>query len=94
MPPGPAPFDRISRRSPYSGLAWARVSTAENSCSVVNTRSMPARRIAASNTSSAPASSPVSLAAARTPFATRPAFSTRVGLLRAAARAADMNLRA
>ncbi len=72
--PGPAPLATIASRSPCSGLAWARVSTAANSCSVVNTRSMPARRMAASNTSSMPASAPLSLAAARTPAGTAPGF--------------------
>ncbi len=55
---------------------------------------MPARRMAASYTASEPARAPVWEAAARAPSAMRPAFSTTVGLLRAAARAADMNLRA
>ena len=42
---------------------------------------------------SAPASAPVCDAAARTPAPALPAFTTITGLLRAAARAADMNLR-
>ena len=60
----------------------------------MSTRSMPARRIAASTTWSAPASAPVCEAAAFCPCAERPALTTMTGLLRAAARAADMNLRA
>ena len=59
----------------------------------MSTRSMPARRIAASNTMSEPASAPVCEAAALTPLPARPALTTITGLLRAAARAADMNLR-
>ena len=55
---------------------------------------MPARRTAASNTASEPASAPVCEAAAFAPAGARPAFTTITGLLRAAARAADMNLRA
>ena len=54
---------------------------------------MPARRIAASNTMSDPASAPVCEAAALCPPPARPALTTITGLLRAAARAADMNLR-
>ena len=49
--------------------------------------------MAASNTMSEPASAPVCEAAAFTPWAERPALTTITGLLRAAARAADMNLR-
>jgi hypothetical protein len=64
-----------------------------NSSARVSTRSMPARRIAASNTMSEPAIAPVCEAAAFTPWPARPAFTTITGLLRAAARAADMNLR-
>ena len=70
-----------------------KVSAAKNrSCNVL-TRNMPARAIAASNTMSEPASAPVCEAAASWPCAERPAFTTITGLLRAAARAADMNLR-
>ena len=54
---------------------------------------MPARAIAASNTSSEPASAPVCDEAARAPGAERPALTSTTGLLRAAARAADMNAR-
>ena len=55
---------------------------------------LPARRTAASNTSSSLASAPLSLATARTPSSKARDLSTSTGLLRAAARAADMNLRA
>ena len=54
---------------------------------------MPARRIAASKTTSEPASAPVCEAGGLRPAAERPALTTITGLLRAAARAADMNLR-
>jgi hypothetical protein len=92
--PGPAPLLTIASRSPCSGRACASVDTAANSSSVVNTRSMPARRIAASYTSSTPARPPLWHAAARGACSERPDLITTVGLLRAAARAADMNLRA
>jgi hypothetical protein len=75
-------------------LARASVSTAANSWSVVYTRSMPARRIAASYTSSGRASTPDRQAPAVGASSERPALRIKVGLLRAAARAADMNLRA
>jgi hypothetical protein len=54
---------------------------------------MPARAMAASNTKSDPAIAPVCEAAASWPSGERPALTTITGLLRAAARAADMNLR-
>ena len=54
---------------------------------------MPARRMAASNTASVPANAPVWEVAALAPSAMRPALITSTGLLRAAARAADMKLR-
>lgn len=71
----------------------ASVSAARNSSCKVSTRSMPARRMAASKTRSEPARTPVCEAAAFGPRPARPAFTTITGLLRAAARAADMNLR-
>ena len=66
---------------------------ARNKSCKESTRNMPARAMAASNTSSAPVSLPVWEAAARRPWAERPDLTTMTGLLRAAARAADMNLR-
>lgn len=92
--PAPPPLVRMASRSPRKGRAWARVSAASNSASSVSTRSMPARRKAASSTTSEPASAPVCEAAARAPEEARPALTTMTGLLRAAWRAADMNLRA
>ena len=86
---------RISSSRPRVGgvLKWASVAAAVNSSCSVSTRSMPARRMAASNTMSLPASAPVCEAAACCPCGERPALTTMTGLLRAAARAADMNLR-
>ena len=57
-------------------------------------RSTPARRMAASNTSSAPTSAPVWKAESAGRGAWRPAFITTTGLTRAAARSALMNRRA
>ena len=89
----PAPPPLVSTISPPEGPSRKRasVSAARNrSCSEF-TRSMPARAMAASNTASEPASAPVCEAAAACPAAERPALTTITGLLRAAARAADMN---
>ena len=55
---------------------------------------MPARENAASYTASEPASAPVCDCAAFAPASLRPAFTTMIGLVRAAMRPADMNLRA
>ena len=92
--PAPPPLVTIMRRSPRNSAPRARVSAAPNNSRRVSTRSIPARRIAASKTSSAPASAPVCEAPPWPPRRARPAFTTMTGLLRAAARAADMNLRA
>ncbi len=92
--PAPPPLVRTARRSPHQRCAWAKVSTASNCASSVSTRNMPARRTAASNTVSDPAMAPVCDAAALAPSGARPALTRMTGLLRAAARVADMNLRA
>ena len=55
---------------------------------------MPARRSAASTTAPAPESAPVWLSAACAAAVSRPALSAMTGFSRAAARAADRNLRA
>ena len=75
-------------------LKCDRVSAASKRSCSVSTRSMPARRMAASKTMSEAAKAPVCEAAAAWPWAERPALTISTGLLRAAARAADMNLRA
>ena len=54
---------------------------------------MPARRSAASTTASAPASPPVWVSAASAACGLRPAFNAITGFSRAAARAAERNLR-
>ena len=91
--PMPPPLVRMARRSPFIGRARARVSTAPKISSMSLTRSMPARRSAASNTMSEPARRPVCEMAARAPSAERPALMASTGLLRAAARAPDMKPR-
>ena len=91
--PAPPPFVITLSAPSAPPRKRARVSAAVNSCCKVSTRSMPARRMAASTTTSEPASAPVCEAAACTPLPARPALTTITGLLRAAARAADMNLR-
>jgi hypothetical protein len=92
--PAPPPLVTMASLSPRSGRARARVSAASNKSPRDTTRSRPARRMAASKTSSPPASAPVCEAAALAPSGALPAFTNTTGLLRAAARAADMNLRA
>ena len=92
--PTPPPLVRMVILSPMGDLKRVRISAARNSSSRLSTRSMPARAMAASTTLSAPASAPVCEAAAFWPCSLRPALTTITGLLRAAERAADMNLRA
>ncbi len=91
--PSPPPLVTIARRLPRWRLASASVSTAPNSSSSVNTRRMPERRNAASYTASEPATAPEWDAAAVMPASKRPPFTASTGFTRAAARAADMNLR-
>ena len=91
--PAPPPLVRTIRRSARLSRKRESVSAARNRSCKVFTRSMPARAMAASNTASEPASAPVCEAAACCPAAERPALTTITGLFRAAARAADMNLR-
>ena len=67
---------------------------AENKATKERTRTAPARRRAASNTSSLPTMLPECVRAARLPAALRPALSTTTGLTLAAARSALMKRRA
>ena len=67
---------------------------AENSSTKERTRTAPARRRAASNTSSLPTIAPLCVCAARLPAVLRPALSTITGLALAAARSALMKRRA
>ena len=70
------------------------VLAALNNCVKLRMRSTPARRIAASNTSSPPTSEPVWKARLPRASSERPAFITTTGLTRAAARSALMKRRA
>src|SRR6516165_3067067 len=92
--PSPPPLVRIVRFFPAGARLWPSSSTQSNNSRRSNTRSRPARRNAASYTASLPASAPVWVSAAFAPCAMRPDLTTTTGLSRAAARAADMNLRA
>jgi hypothetical protein len=67
---------------------------AENSCVKARTRTTPARRRAASNTSSEPTMAAEWVSAAWEPAGLRPAFITTTGLIEAAARSALMKRRA
>jgi hypothetical protein len=67
---------------------------AENSSTIERTRTAPARRSAASKTSSLPTIAPQWVCAAALPAGRRPAFSTTTGLAWAAERSALMKLRA
>ena len=93
MTPAPPPLVTISNASAWLVRKRVSVSAARNSCCSVSTRNMPARAIAASYARSDPARAPVCEAAALAPRSDLPALTTMTGLLRAAARAADMNLR-
>lgn len=66
---------------------------AENSATNERTRTAPARRKAASNTSSLPTMAPEWVRAALLPAVLRPALSTTTGLALAAARSALMKRR-
>ena len=91
--PAPPPLVITVNASSRLPPKRASVSVAMKRSCRVSTRNIPARRIAASNTRSEPARAPVWEAAAFSPLPARPALTTITGLLRAAARAADMNLR-
>ena len=67
---------------------------AENSCVNERTRTTPARRSAASKTSSDPTIEAECVSAAVEPAGWRPAFITTTGLAKAAARSALMKRRA
>jgi hypothetical protein len=91
MSSGPWPLVMIASRPPEIGLPIAMILAAANSCVYVRTRSVPARISAALNTVSASGAAPgPSVSAQRVP---RPALSTTMGLVRAAARSAEMKRR-
>ena len=86
MTPGPPPLVSIARREPPTRVPEARVWAAAISWLVVATRTAPARRIAASKTSSRPTLAPVWETTARLPTSLRPDLITMTGLMRAAIR--------
>jgi len=92
--PGPPALVRIASRDPLGGRIRARSSAESNRSPISYTRTIPARRNAASYTASSPAIAPVWELAAFADSANRPALYTRIGFERANARDADMNLRA
>ncbi len=91
--PTPPPFVSTVMVSLVFVRKRVKVSAAKNNSCKEFTRNMPARAMAASYTMSDPAMAPVCDAAACCPFGERPALTMMTGLLRAAALAADMNLR-
>ena len=92
--PAPPPLVTMPTRPCLTGRNRVSVSAASNRCSRSSTRNRPARVKAASIVVSLPASAPVWVAAASAAAAWRPDLITITGFIRAAARAADMNLRA
>ena len=92
--PGPPPLVTMARRRPTGRYREARHFAAENSSTKERTRTAPARRSAASNTSSLPTMAPLCVCAALLPAGRRPAFNTTTGLALAAERSALMKLRA
>ena len=92
--PGPPAFVTMPSRRPRRRTPAPSVLAALNSCDRSRIRSTPARRIAASNTSSPPTSEPVWNAMLPRDSSARPAFITTTGLTRAAARNALMKRRA
>ena len=77
----------IAKRFPTGRYRDAKHLAAENNSTKDLTRTAPARRKAASKTSSLPTIAPLCVWAARFPAALRPAFNTTTGF----ARAADLN---
>ena len=89
---GPPPLLTIAILLPPIARPCASTSAASNRSVSVSTTTMPARRKAARATSWAPVIAPVCDMAAAADPADRPAFIAITGLVRDAARAADMNL--
>ena len=89
MTPGPPALVTIERRGPRGRGCLARMSETWNSSLMESTRRTPARRKAASRTSSEPVREPVCDAAAFAAWAVRPGLMTMIGFDRATSRAAD-----
>ena len=94
MTPGPPALVTIERRGPRGRGCFARISETSNSSLMESTRSTPARRNAASRTSSEPVREPVCDAAAFAAWAVRPGLMTMIGLVSATSRADDRKARA
>ncbi len=94
MTPGPPALVTTARRRPFGRGCFARISETSNSSLIESTRRTPARRKAASRTSSEPVSDPVWDAAALAACAVRPGLMTMIGFVSATSRAADRNARA
>ncbi len=92
--PGPPPLVTIASRLPTGRYRDARHLAAENSSTNDRTRTAPARRKAASKTSSLPTMAPLCVCAASLPAGLRPDLSTTTGLAMAAERSALMKWRA
>ena len=94
MTPGPPALVTIDSRLPAGRGCLASTSETMNSSLIESTRRTPARRNAASRTSSEPVNEPVWDAAALAAWAVRPGLITMIGLVSATSRAADRNARA
>ena len=94
MTPGPPALVTIERRGPRGLGCLERMSETMNSSLILSTRSTPARRKAASRTSSEPVREPVCEAAAFAASAVRPGLMTMIGFDSATSRAADRKARA
>lgn len=92
--PGPPALVTMANREPKGGRTRATNSAVSKISPISHTRTASARRKAASQTASSPARAPVWELAARADSVKRPALYTTMGLVRAKARAADMNRRA
>ena len=94
MTPGPPALVTMDSRRPRGRGCLARISETSNSSLIESTRSTPARRKAASRTSSEPVSEPVCEAAAFAAWTVRPGLMTMIGFDSATSRAADRKARA
>ncbi len=94
MTPGPPALVTMDSRRPRGRGCLARISETSNSSLMESTRSTPARRNAASSTSSEPVREPVCEAAAFAAWTVRPGLITMIGFVSATSRAAERKARA
>ena len=92
--PGPPALVTIESFRPRGRGCLARISDTSNSSLIESTRRTPARRKAASRTSSEPVRLPVCDAAALAACSVRPGLMTMIGFVIATSRAADRKARA